>query len=521
MAAQVFAAIDVGSFELEMGIYELSGKNGIRKLDHIRHVIALGRDTYNTGKISYEMTEELCQVLEDFTGIMKTYGAAEYRAYATSALREAKNSQIVLEQIRVRTGLTVRVISNSEQRFLGYKAIAVADEEFDSNIRQGTAILDVGFGSMQISLFDKNLLISTLNLPLGVLRIRGTVSALNTTVDRSKQIIGEMVESEFATYKKMYLKDREIKHLIGVGENILYLFRYENGGQPLRWVTRDQFDRLYDELAQMNEFEIEERFGVSREYAALLLPSAVIYKKFLELTGAEMIWIPGIRLCEGIVAEYAAERKFIKFKHNFNNDIISTSRNMAKRYKCLTAHSGMVEEFVLQMFDAMKRYHGLGARERLLLQIAVILHDCGKFVSVRNANECAYRLIMATEIIGLSHLKREIIANVVRYNIRDFEYDMIQLETEGTLSLGKNGKQEDVRLLIAKLTALLRQANSMDRSHCSKLAGCKMAVKENQLVVTTDSSEDISLEAASFEQKASFFEEIFGIRPVLKKKRSR
>ena len=53
MAAQVFAAIDVGSFELEMGIYELSGKNGIRKLDHIRHVIALGRDTYNTGKISY------------------------------------------------------------------------------------------------------------------------------------------------------------------------------------------------------------------------------------------------------------------------------------------------------------------------------------------------------------------------------------------------------------------------------------------------------------------------------------
>ena len=294
---KTFAAIDVGSFELEMGIYELSGKNGIRKLDHIRHVIALGRDTYNTGKISYEMTEELCQVLEDFTGIMKTYGATEYRAYATSALREAKNSQIVLEQIRVRTGLTVRVISNSEQRFLGYKAIAVADEEFDSNIRQGTAILDVGFGSMQISLFDKNLLISTLNLPLGVLRIRGTVSALNTTVDRSKQIIGEMVESEFATYKKMYLKDREIKHLIGVGENILYLFRYENGGQPLKWVTRDQFDRLYDELARMNEFEIEERFGVSREYAALLLPSAVIYKKFLELTGAEMIWIPGIPFC--------------------------------------------------------------------------------------------------------------------------------------------------------------------------------------------------------------------------------
>ena len=121
MAGQIFAAIDVGSFELEMGIYEMSGKSGIRKLDHIRHVIALGRDTYNNGKISYEMVEELCQVLGDFTKIMKSYGAEEYRAYATSAMREAKNSQIVLEQIRLRTGLTVRIIS----RFLSNREICM------------------------------------------------------------------------------------------------------------------------------------------------------------------------------------------------------------------------------------------------------------------------------------------------------------------------------------------------------------------------------------------------------------
>ena len=83
MAAQVFAAIDVGSFELEMGIYELSGKNGIRKLDHIRHVIPLGRDTFSQGKISYELVEEMCQVLGEFAQIMKAYRVKDYRAYAT------------------------------------------------------------------------------------------------------------------------------------------------------------------------------------------------------------------------------------------------------------------------------------------------------------------------------------------------------------------------------------------------------------------------------------------------------
>ena len=78
----------------------------------------------------------------------------------------------------------------------------------------------------------------------------------------------------------------------------------------------------------------------------------------------------------------------------------------------------------------MRKYHGMGQRERLLLQIAVLIHACGKFISVRNSNECAYNIIMSTEIIGISHLEREIIANVVRYNIRDFDYNMVRMETE-------------------------------------------------------------------------------------------
>ena len=161
----------------------------------------------------------------------------------------------------------------------------------------------------------------------------------------------------------------------------------------------------------------------------------------------------------------------------------------------------------------------MGKRERLLLQIAVLLHACGKFISMKNSNECAYNIIMSTEIIGLSHLEREIVANVVRYNIRDFDYDHVHLE-EGVFRSGMTemdiGK---VNIIIAKLTAILRLANSMDRSHLQKLVGCRMSVKENKLIITTDYAGDISLERMSFEQKADFFEEIYGIRPILKQKR--
>ena len=59
---RTFAAIDVGSFELELGIYEITDKGNVRTVDQVKHMIALGKDTYNTGKISYRLVEEMCQV---------------------------------------------------------------------------------------------------------------------------------------------------------------------------------------------------------------------------------------------------------------------------------------------------------------------------------------------------------------------------------------------------------------------------------------------------------------------------
>lgn len=520
MASHLFAAVDVGSFELELGIYEISNKNKIRQVDHVRHVIALGRETYNTGMISYEMVGEICDVLNGFMRIMKGYKVNAYRAYATSAMREARNSQIVIDQIRVRTGIEVSIISNSELRFLSYKAIAARDDEFDKNIQKATAIVDVGFGSMQMSLFDEGLLVSTTNVPLGVLKILNTLDMVSTTIDRTADVTEKLVSNELKQYEKIFLENRQIRHLIAIGDNILYLFRYENKGKLLTHVTKAQFDFVYDRLSRMNVSQMEEEYGLSAEAARMLLPTAIIYKKVMEMTGAEEIWIPGIRLCDGIAAEYAADSKLIKLKHNFDADIISTSRNMAVRYRCNTPHAEFVEICALKIFDTMRRYHGMGGRERLLLQIAVIVHACGKFISVRNANECSYNIIMFTEIIGLSHLEREIIANVLRYNVRDFDYNQVQMETNMDNISGSYGSHKDVTILIAKLTAILRLADSMDRSHKQTLKDCKMEVKDGSLVVRTTYPGDMTLDAISFEQKASFFEEIFGIRPILKRKRS-
>lgn len=163
MAVKIFAAIDVGSYELAMKIFEVSKAKGMREIDHIRYSIDMGSETYSEGKLSSERVDELCRILREFSDIMRAYQVSDYKAYGTSAIRETKNKVILLDQVEQRTGIHIDILSNSEQRFLDYKSIALKGEGFQKIIESGTAILDIGGGSIQISLL--------IMMPLFLLRI--------------------------------------------------------------------------------------------------------------------------------------------------------------------------------------------------------------------------------------------------------------------------------------------------------------------------------------------------------------
>ena len=220
MSLKTFAAISVGSFELTMKIFEFSGKNTIREIDYLSQNIDLGSETYATGTLSKEKIDELCRTLLDFKQVMKSYQVDGYRAYGTSALRETKNTLIVLDQIAQRTGIEVKILSNSEQRFLDYKSIASKGESFRKIIEEKTAIVDISNGSIQLSLFDNDALMSTQNLRLGVLRLQEMLTHLNARRDQLESLVDELAEAQLAPYKKLYLKDREIKNIIIVDDYI-------------------------------------------------------------------------------------------------------------------------------------------------------------------------------------------------------------------------------------------------------------------------------------------------------------
>ena len=171
-----------------------------------------------------------------------------------------------------------------------------------------------------------------------------------------------------------------------------------------------------------------------------------------------------------------------------------------------------LQKIALTIFDSTRNLHGLGERDKLLLQIATILHDCGKYISLVYLGDCSYNIIMSTEIIGLSHVERAIVANVVRFNHESFEYYSENSKFFDGLS------REDY-LRIAKLTAIIRIANGLDRTHKQKFRDVTVELKERELVINVDTAADITLEKGLFTNRADFFEEVFGVKPVIRQKK--
>ena len=470
-----FAAIEVGSYDIQMKIYEISQKFGIRELDDIRHVMELGKDTYTHGKIGFEMAEELCEVLCRFREIMKSYEVFDYRAKATSAVREAKNALILLDQI----------------------------------ISKPTAIVDVGSGSIQISLFDKDALFSTQNIRLGSLRVREMLPRVSVDSVHLELLIEELIDNDLNTFRKLFLQKKEIENIIAIGDYVTFFSGAAKRKSGKDCLNRDQFMELYQAVRGNTPDQLASKLGVGAENASLILPCMMVFKRLIETTATSLIWVPGVTLCDGIAASYAEKHVKISFAHDFSKDIVIASRNIAKRYMGNIGHTKVLEDCALGIFDIMKKYHGLGKRDRVLLQIAAILHDCGKYVSMNQASDASYNIVMSTEIIGLSHSERETVANIVRYNTQEFDYSA---RADKSMTSG-------MYMTVAKLTAILRIANAMDRSHKQKFHDFKMTLKEDELIITADTLEDISLEKALFRQKADFFEEMYGIRPVLKRKK--
>jgi exopolyphosphatase / guanosine-5'-triphosphate,3'-diphosphate pyrophosphatase len=168
----VMSAIDIGSYSLKMMNVEVDETGNPRTIERLSKPASLGRDTFSMGKVSYETVEEACEIVTGFQNLMQEYQSKNYRAVATSAIREAQNRDYLVDQIKLKTGLKVEVLTNTQERYLTYKAIRENLPDHQAIRDKGVMVVEVGSGSVEMTLYHEGKLQRTHNMKLGHLRLR-------------------------------------------------------------------------------------------------------------------------------------------------------------------------------------------------------------------------------------------------------------------------------------------------------------------------------------------------------------
>src|ERR1700756_193724 len=161
-----FAAVDIGSNSVRLKIARLRGRN-LQPIHEDREVTRLGEGVFRSNFLSPESMAETVKVLRRFHRTAQRLGTDSVRVVATSATRDARNSQAFLEWVRSATGWKVEIISGVEEARLIHLGLV-------SNLRlsQSTLLMiDLGGGSCELTVSKRGHIHETVSLPLGAVRL--------------------------------------------------------------------------------------------------------------------------------------------------------------------------------------------------------------------------------------------------------------------------------------------------------------------------------------------------------------
>ena len=286
MKLKKFAAIDIGSNAIRILIANIiQTDHGVvfQKNSLIRSPVRLGEDSFTLGEISPKSLKRFVKTMKAFKLLMNIHGVSKYKAYATSALREANNSSHVINMVKKKAGIKVEIIDGiKEAEIISNNKIS----EF-INTQKTFLFVDVGGGSTEFTFISEGIHVASKSFKIGTVRL------INNLVDDRVWIgIENWIKKNSKKFQKITL--------MGSGGNINKLFKLSNikEGKPLSKIKLSQLFKLLEEL---NYEERVLKFDLNPDRADVIVPAARIYLKALEWSGGQKIYVPRFGLSDGMI----------------------------------------------------------------------------------------------------------------------------------------------------------------------------------------------------------------------------
>ncbi|MCL2498931.1 MAG: HD domain-containing protein [Defluviitaleaceae bacterium] len=501
------AVIDIGSNELRLHIAQAltdGEREGVKYLESLHYPLSLGHDTFHVGKMRFDKVDKACDIINNFLVEAKGYGIRQLRTVASTAAREATNINYILDQIKIKTGVTVEVMDEADEKRHIYKLLS---HYADENLKQSALMVYIGTGNIGVSLLKDGRIPRKWNIPVGSLRIWELFGQLQEYTREFHRLLEEYLTG-FIQQVKTGIPEG-VAHFIVCGQEIDMIAKLTRADShsPLFTLPKERLLDLCEKIKYKTPERIASDFDLSIEKADSLMPVASVLQNLLSLTQAKTLTASLMLPCDAVLFDMLHPKRFTALEKWLTKSTKLSVRLLAERYHCDIAHGNQVCDQALAVFDKLKKLHGLGNRDKQLLAAAAMLHEAGEYVNNRDHHIHSYNIVRASDIVGLGAGETEIVALICRYHslLTPGEHDPCY----AALDRGK-------KVRVSKLAALLKLADALDRSYLQKFSQIEAKLFEGELVITVHTQSNAALEQWAFGEKGQFFSEVFGLKAHLK-----
>jgi exopolyphosphatase/guanosine-5'-triphosphate,3'-diphosphate pyrophosphatase len=489
--------IDAGSNAIRFLAAEFKNPREYETLVYERVPVRLGHQMFLTGRLAPQAIDGALKAFSSFRDQMEDLELDAFRAVATSATREAKNGRDLVHRLENETGIRLEMISGSEEARLVHLAVAS-----QVDLTGGQWILtDLGGGSVEVSLVDDMGMLWSESHTMGSVRILEELSEAAADPGGYQRLLSDYVLTLRIPSPAQYWSPAGF---VATGGNIEALAKLAGATPDGEGTARLPVKDLRSAIDLLSLLSYQERItelNLRTDRADVILPAAMVYHHLARLARAEEILVPGVGVKEGLLLDLVdALVSHTSHEVRREEQLTKASISFGRRFMFDEAHGVHVAKLGLSIFSQTQELHGLGIRDRQLLVAASILHDIGGFVGHKRHHKHALYLISHSELPGLSEAEMLMVANIARYhrkNIpRGHHPDYMRLSDE-----------EKER--VAKLSAILRVADALDRSHLQNVEEVEVLFDKKTLSLKLTGEGEQLLERWAVSRKTNLLSKVF------------
>lgn len=494
------AIIDLGSNSARLVLVNILEGGYFVVFDELKETVRLGQDLDWDGFIKPQRIAQTIKTLTMFRRLCDANHVDKIFAYATAAVRRAKNQKSFLDEVSMTCGIKIKVLSVEEQAMLVYQGVINS-----MDVPKGL-IMEMGGGSTNLIYYNRRNLIHYETLPFGAVTLTDLFKNDSTEpAERARKIeecIGEQLD------KIGWLSGVEPDtHFVGVGGS------FRNLGRISRMIKKypftmthnyevpiTEFESIYNTIKKLDLDSTMKIKGLSSGRADIFPSALAVMKAVLSRFEFQKITVSGCGLREGAMFRYAVP----SVNERPLTDVLGHSLYTQMKYFDINIdHAEHVYNLSVQLFKQLKVLHKMPRIYVRVLKIAALLHDSGMRIKYYNHHLHSSYIIFNSNLYGVPH-KDLVIAAFVAAGHRKSEFIK-----EDIIKYKEMLSPEDVDA-IKKLSVILRIAESFDRSMSGLINGITCDVLGDSVIVKTESEGDCSLEIKDALSAAQEFKAAYG-----------